>query len=282
MAIAYQQLRLSRTGNIPNRTVRRTLGDPIDADVTRRSTTTWWLLAATPAFVLLAHYVAVLPHEFSHSLAAWSTGIKSNPWNIEWGHGSTGDILLLLGIDEKVDYKTALAHGNNVAVAVTVLAGPAMTGLLYLLTRFGAPLWRSSSRTAVAYLTFWFLFMNLANLYDYVPIRVAASNGDVWQWIQATHMSYWWIYGVIGALVLWALIDFYRTVLPQSLDASGIQTSAGRALVLATATALMFAYFAQPGLHQADGVSRFIGGTSLLLVPVVILINWRRAVTRTG
>ena len=37
--------------------------------------------------------------------------------------------------------------------------------------------------------------MNVANLYDYVPIRVAASNGDVWQWIQATHMSAWWVYG---------------------------------------------------------------------------------------
>ena len=64
---------------------------------------TGWLLLTTPVFVLLAHYLAVLPHEFGHSFMARITGIKSNPWNIEWGHGSIGDILLLRGIDENVD-----------------------------------------------------------------------------------------------------------------------------------------------------------------------------------
>jgi hypothetical protein len=120
--------------------------------------------------------------------------------------------------------------------------------------------------------------MNIANLYDYIPIRVAATNGHVWQWIQATHMSLWWICSIVGALVLWVVVDFYRTVLPRSLDASGIVAPQGRAIVLATATAILFAYFASPGLAQSDRVSLFIGRTSLLLVPVVILINWRRVV----
>ena len=56
----------------------------------------------TPATILLAHYLAVLPHEFGHSFMAWITGIKSNPLN-ESGDGSNGDILLLRGIDENVD-----------------------------------------------------------------------------------------------------------------------------------------------------------------------------------
>ena len=246
--------------------------------VASRSTTTW-LLVATPAFILLAHYLAVLPHEFGHSFMAWITGIKSDPLNIEWGHGSVGDILLLRGIDENVDYKTALANGHNVAIAATVVAGPGMNALMYLLIRFAVPLWRTSSRVVVAYLAFWFVFMNIANLYDYVPIRVWAANGDVWQWIRAMHTSPWWIYAIVGTLVLCVIVDFYRTVLPQSLDASGIDVPVGRAIVLATATALLFAYFASPGLAQSDSVSLFIGRTSLLLVPVVILINWRRVVT---
>ena len=133
-------------------------GNPATAEVRRHSSATWWLLAATPIVVLLVHYIAVLPHEFDHSLMAWMWGIKSDPWNITWGHGTIGDILLLLGVDENVDYPTALAHGNNVAVAFTVFAGPATNGLLYLLTRFVIPLWRTSGRPVVAYLTFWFLF----------------------------------------------------------------------------------------------------------------------------
>jgi hypothetical protein len=43
---------------------------------------------------------------------AWLTGIKSDPWDIEWGHGSIGDVVLLRGIDEHVDYETALAQGR--------------------------------------------------------------------------------------------------------------------------------------------------------------------------
>jgi hypothetical protein len=247
--------------------------------VAPRTKTTGWLLLTTPAFILLAHYAAVLPHEFGHSFMAWITGIKSDPLDIEWGDGSVRDILLLTGIDENVEYKTALANGHNWAVAATVLAGPGMNALMYLVMRFAVPLWRTSRRVVVAYLAFWFVFMNIANLYDYVPIRVWAENGDVRQWIRAMHTSPWWIYAIIGALVLCAIVDFYRTVLPQSLDAGGIDASVGRGIVLVTATALLFAYFAIPGLAQSDNVSLFIGRTSLLLVPVVILLNWRRIVT---
>jgi len=243
-----------------------------------RTKTAGWLLLTTPAFILLAHYVAVLPHEFGHSFMAWITGIKSDPLDIEWGDGSVGDILLLRGIDENVAYKAALANGHNWAIAATVLAGPGMNALMYLVIRFAVPLWRTSSRVVVAYFAFWFLFMNIANLYDYVPIRVWAENGDVRQWIRAMHTSPWWIYAIVGTLVLCVIVDFYRTVLPQSLDASGIDAPVGRGIVLATATALLFAYFAIPGLAQSDNVSLFIGRTSLLLVPVVIVSNWRRIV----
>jgi hypothetical protein len=87
-----------------------------------------------------------------------------------------------------------------------------------------------------AYLTFWFLFMNLANLYEYVPIRVAASDGDVRQWIRATGMSPYVV------------------------------------------TAIFFGYFAIPGLLEDGATTQFIARTSLLMIPVVVLVNWRRSV----
>ncbi len=90
------------------------------------------------------------------------------------------------------------------------------------------------------------------------------------------HTSPWWIYVIVGALVLCVIVDFYRRVLPQSLDASRIEEAPARAIVLAIVTALLFAYSATPGLAQSDNVSLFIGRTSLLLAPVVMLINWRR------
>jgi hypothetical protein len=125
---------------------------------------------------------------------------------------------------------------------------------------------------------FWFLFMQVGNLYCYVPIRVASPSGDMHNWTWGAHQSWWWLYVIIGYLVLWAMVDFYRTVLPTSLDASRIAIPVGRAVVLVTATLIMFGYFAGPGLMKDDDITQFISRTSLLLIPVVLLASWRRVV----
>ena len=78
------------------------------------------------------------------------------------------------------------------------------------------------------------------------------------------------------------MIDLYRTVLPESLDTSRIESSVGRAAVLVIATVVMFTYFAFPGLLEGGLLSVFIARTSLLLIPVIVLVNWRRIVTRQG
>lgn len=162
-----------------------------------------------------------------------------------------------------------------------MIAGPGTNGLLYLVARFALPWWRTSTRPAVAYLAFWFLFMQLANVYDYVPIRVAASDGDVRQWIRATHMSPYVVYIVVGYLVLWAVVDLYRKVLPDTLAASRVDASAGRAIVLVIVTVIFFGYFAAPGLLEDDDAvtTLFIARTSLLFIPVVVLVNWRKTVS---
>jgi hypothetical protein len=67
-------------------------------------------------------------------------------------------------------------------------------------------------------------------------------------------------------------------VLPISLDASGIGTRVSRALVLVTATLLLFGYFAGPGLLKDDDLTQFISRTSLLLIPIVLLASWQRVV----
>jgi hypothetical protein len=48
--------------------------------------------------------------------------------------------------------------------------------------------------------------------------------------------------------------------------------------VALTATLLLFGYFAGPGLMKDDDLTQFISRTSLLLIPVVLLVNWRRVV----
>jgi len=118
--------------------------------------------------------------------------------------------------------------------------------------------------------------------HQHSAVRVAASDGDVRQWVRATHMSSWLIYVVVGYPVLWAMIDRYRTVLPDSLDTSRSESPVGRAAVLVVATVVMFTYFAFAGLLEDGLLSVFVARTSLLLIPVIIFVNWRRIVTRQG
>lgn len=255
----------------------RPMGDP-RADESASSRSMWLLLAATPLVLLVTYYVSFMTHEYGHSFAAWILGIKSSPWPIHWGSNSIGNILFLDEVDEHVDYDTAMASGKNLAVAVVAVSGIAVNALLYLVFRFAAPLWRTSTRRLVAYSTFWLLCMEVGNFYCYVPIRVASPSGDMHNWTVGSHQSWWWLYVIIGYLTLWAMIDFYRTVLPASLDASGIGTRVGRALVLVTATLLLFGYFAGPGLLKDDDLTQLISRTSLLLIPIVLLASWRRVV----
>lgn len=238
-----------------------------------------WLLAATPLVLLLTHDAAVLPHEFSHSVAAWLLGLKDRPGHIDWGGSSLLNILLLIHIDENVAYTAALHAGKDWRVAVVAVAGPGLAnGGLYLLARRLIAARRVARRPVVAYGLCWFLFMNLANLYDYVPLRVFAADGDVKHFRLATGISPWAIYAVGGYLVAWGLVDFYRVVLPRSLDACGLTARWARGAVLIVATGLMFGYFAIPGLEEADAVSLFMARSSLLAIPVVVALTWRLAV----
>jgi hypothetical protein len=238
-----------------------------------------WLLASTPIVLLLTHYAAVLPHEFMHSFVAWILGIKPNPLLIHWGGTSLLNVLLLVNIDEHVDYSAALAAGKTWQVALIAFAGPGLAnGGLYLLSRRLIRSLYVASRPLVAYGLFWFLFMNLANLYDYVPLRTFAPNSDVWHFREGTGLSPWAIYALGGYLVLWGLVDFYRVVLPWCLEACGFVSPIARAVVLVLATLIMFGYFAVPGLLESDAFSQLLSRTSLLAIPVIVVLRWRPTV----
>ncbi len=261
-----------------------TTDDPAGPAVdTRRATdrTAVWLLAATPLVLLVTHYVAVIPHEFAHSIMAWLLGIKPEPGNITWGGTSLGNVLLLWDIDENVDYTAALAAGRGAAVAVVAFAGPGLAnGGLYLLSRWLITRPWFATRPVAGYVLFWFLFMNLVNLYCYVPLRTFADDGDVHHFLLGTGLSPWWVYGVGGALVLWATVDCYRRVLPRTVRMCRFDTPVLRATLLIVATLLMFGYYAMPAFEESDPVSLFMAGTSVLLIPVVLVASWRRVVDR--
>lgn len=251
-----------------------TMTDPTSTAGTR--STALWLLVSTPVVLLVTHYLAVIPHEFAHSTVAWLLGLKPEPGDITWGETSPANLLLLVDIDENVDYTAALDAGRGAAVAMVAFAGPGLAnGGFYLLSRALIGRHWLETRPVVTYVLFWFLFINLVNLYCYVPMRTFAGDGDVHHFLLGTGLSPWWVYGIVGPLVLWATVDCYRRVIPRTLAICRFETPAQRAVVLVVATLVMFACYALPAFWESDPISNFMAGTSVLLVPVVLVLTWR-------
>lgn len=88
----------------------------------------------TFVFVLIAHAVAYLTHEYSHSLTAWSLGWMKQPFGIDYGPATAYNIIFLGDVSDNVDYSPILASGNGHSAALIALAGPFMgNGLLYFI-----------------------------------------------------------------------------------------------------------------------------------------------------
>jgi hypothetical protein len=249
------------------------------ADAIVAPSRTKWLLAATPILLLLTHYVAVLPHEFAHSIVAWLVGIKSVPGDIYWGPGSVVNIALLVDINEHVDYSAALDAGRKWQVALAALAGPIIAnGGLYVVSRLLLRTSYFAARPSYTYVLFWFYLMNAANLYCYIPLRVFPEDGDVYHFLLGSGMSPLWVYVVGGYLILWMFFDMYRVVLPDVLRICGFISHIERAAVLVVATVVTFGYFAIPGLLEDNNNSILLGRTSIMAIPVILLLTWRRIV----
>jgi hypothetical protein len=241
----------------------------------------WVLVAVTPVIAWLTHYLAVIPHEYAHSFMAWITGIKANPFLIDWGGTGLHNLITLGNIDEEVDYDQALSGGHTTAAALTAMAGAVIgNGVPYLIVRL-LLLKRPAitDRPWAVYTLFWYVVFCIGNFYDYVPLRTFASGGDVANFALATGWSRWAIYAVVGYLTLWSIVDLYRKAMPWTLGAAGFgRTRVARAIVLVLATLALFVLYALPALEQPDPVSMFMGRTSLIIIPAVVLATWRRNV----
>lgn len=107
--------------------------------------------------ILLAHYAAVLPHEYAHSFMAFALGYKSDPLVIHFGGTSIGNLVLLININEQVDYAPMFARGDGRAAALTGFAGPGLAnGSLYLLSLVLLRWPGVQSNVLLYMLVFWF------------------------------------------------------------------------------------------------------------------------------
>jgi hypothetical protein len=235
------------------------------------------LFLITPIFILLSHYLAVFPHEYAHSFMAWLLGFKDNPLTLNYGGTSLANILLLLHIDQNVDNHMIYALGHPAYVALIAFIGPAMNGLLFILSFYLLQNKTIKHRPYLLYFLFFFNLMNLGNIYDYVPIRTFATQGnmlDVLDIEQALNISPWYIYIIIGYLVAFLIWQFFtKTLIAIYVNLKLIDTIS-RASLMIICVCILFGYFGLPGLFNYGEVSYFLSITSLAIIPGMITILW--------
>jgi hypothetical protein len=225
--------------------------------------------------ILLAHHAAVIPHEYAHSFMAFALGYKNDPLVIHWGGRSVANLLLLINIDEQVDYAAMFARNDGRAAALTGFAGPGLAnGAMYLLSLF--LLQRSAVRNNafLFMLVFWFNVMNVGNFYDYVPIRTFATHGDIGHITQGLGISPWMALVVLGiptAIALWFL--FTRT-LPLALGRLAPESSFRQGFVVTSSVVIMFGYFGLAGFAGYDEISHLLSVVSVALIPVMLILCW--------
>lgn len=232
------------------------------------------LILLTPVFFLLAHYLAVFPHEYAHSTMAWLLGYKANPLNITYGGTSWSNILMLVNIDENVDYRTMLAQGHGAYGALSAFAGPGIAnGLLYFLSVYLLTRKSIQAKPYWFYFIWWFNVMNLGNFYDYVPMRTFAPTDDMANLATGLNISPWWIYVVLGYLVLWVFWYFFARTMIQAYKSLCLSRTFSQTMLLVISIFVLFILFGHTGYYHGE-ISHFLSVTSFIMAPAVLIACW--------
>lgn len=237
--------------------------------------TTFKLILVTPIFMLLAHYLAVFPHEYAHSFMAWFLGYKQDPLAIDYGGTSWLNLFLLFHIDEHVNYDLIISQGHLYHMALVAFAGPGIAnGLLYLISLYLLARRKVQQNPLLFYFIFWFNFMNLANFYDYVPIRTFSTHGDIAHITAGLGISPWSVYIIAGYLVAFVIWHFFTRTLIRGFIHLKLQTTLSRASLMIVCALPLFGYFGMAGFIDYGEISHFLSATSFILIPGVIVASW--------
>jgi hypothetical protein len=233
------------------------------------------LLIVTPFIMLFTHQLAVFPHEYAHSFTAWLLGFKTNPLALDYGGTSWLNLFLLIHIDENVNYAMIAARGSKHAVALIAFAGAGIAnGSLYLISLYLLSKQYLQQRVLLYYAMFWFNFMNLANFYDYIPVRTFADHGDMAHVAKGLGISPWWIYLVGGYLVAWIIWHFFTHTLIRAFIYLKLTSTPARAALTITCILPLLGYFGMAGISGYGEISHLLSVTSFIAIPGFIMACW--------
>lgn len=204
---------------------------------------------------VLTHHLMIYIHEWVHGFVAWVAEYKSSPFDIYYGT----QWFTLWDINEAVDYPKIFSDGKNGVVAWTAISP---TLLQMILFPIGLKILSLSKVQKNGWLFVFFYFFNLNLLgetYAYIPIRTFSGREDIFNFVQATHISPVLI-AILGALyVLWGVYQLLSKQIPRAYSSLKITTKAGRYTFKLFTFAVIFFYYGAAGLIKPDLIPHLLG-----------------------
>lgn len=114
----------------------------------------------------------------------------------------------LLPVSEDVDYFAIMAQGHGLHVALIGIAGISVTLLLFLSSLYFLKQQYILSSPFLLSFFFWFLDINLMEIFSYVPNRTFIM-GDIGEFVMGLNISPFWVFIPFTPIVCYAIYRFY-------------------------------------------------------------------------
>jgi hypothetical protein len=225
-------------------------------------------------FALVAHAVAYLTHEYSHSLMAWSLGWMREPFGIDYGPATLSNVVFLGDVSDNVNYGPILASGHGGSAALIALAGPFIgNGLLYvILYGLASTSVIKSSRFLLSFF-YWLSLMCAANVWGYVPIRAITTHADIAIAAQGLGISTWVLFPFLMIVSGYITYHFFNKTFPRASNVITGEVEGNQVFLIAFTSFWYFSFFGADGISGSYGlISQILSIASrYLLFPLCVV-----------
>lgn len=238
------------------------------------STDNFVYAVVTLVFVLVAHAVAYLTHEYSHSLMAWSLGWMAKPFGIDYGEATVNNIIFLGDVSDNVNYDPIFASGHGGSAALIALAGPFIgNGLLYFILYGLTSTAFVTSRRLILSFFYWLSLMCAANVWGYVPIRAITTHADIAIAARGLGISTWALFPFVMIVSGYITYHFFSKTFSKAYKIVATNVEGNLTFLIAFTSFWYFSFFGADGISGSYGlISQILSIASrYLLFPLCVV-----------
>lgn len=204
--------------------------------------------------VIVAHAIAYLTHEYSHTFMAWALGWMEHPLALDYGAATPYNVLFLGDVSDNVQYEPIFAHNSGLAASVIALSGVFVGNalpyaILYRLARARVVV---ASRMALSFV-FWLALMCAGNVWGYIPIRALTTHADIAIAARGLGISVWVLFPFLIVPALYITFHFFCRMFPRVYSTITSGSVSNLAVVIALSGYWFFAFFGGDGTDGSYG-----------------------------